>query len=77
MKTKSAKDWLSERPLAEANQERWVQCIIDASTTELNSALETLRLLHDYQNGCPLEKYKPYWDKAMADAESILERHGK
>lgn len=44
---------------------------------ERNELADTLRLLHDYQNGCPLEKYRPEWEKAMADAERLLKKHGK
>lgn len=49
MKTKTAKDWLSERPLAEANQERWVQRIMDASRLNLTSDdIFTLKLQLDF-----------------------------
>lgn len=33
---------------------------------------EALRLLHDYQNGCPLPKYEKYWNEAMRLAEAAL-----
>lgn len=35
-------------------------------------ALEALRLLHDYQNGCPLDKYAKEWNHAMQLAQSAL-----
>lgn len=44
---------------------------------ELSTALRILRLLHDYQNGCPLEKYLDEWELAMKDAESILKKHNQ
>ena len=39
---------------------------------EFEKVVEALRLLHDYQNGCPLPKYEKYWNQAMRDAEEIL-----
>lgn len=35
---------------------------------------EALRLLHDYQNGPPLEKYENQWNKAMRLTELVLPR---
>lgn len=41
----------------------------------LAEALEALRLLHDFQNGCPLEKYESQWNKAMRLAVKVLEKN--
>jgi hypothetical protein len=34
---------------------------------------ETLGLLVDHQNGCPLPSYADEWDRAMAQAKDLLE----
>ena len=39
---------------------------------QLAAVVEALRLLHDYQNGCPLPKYTKQWDRAMELAEKVL-----
>lgn len=44
---------------------------------ELNKALDALRVLHDYQNGPPLEKYEKQWNQAMTVAENLLAQHNK
>jgi hypothetical protein len=44
-------------------------------SADLKEALNALRLLHDNQNGCPLEKYEKDWNEAMALTERILEAH--
>lgn len=41
-------------------------------TALVKRAAEALRLLHDYQNGCPLEKYRKEWEKAMRLSEAVL-----
>lgn len=33
---------------------------------------ETLGLLVDHQNGCPLPSYEEKWNRAMADAKNLL-----
>jgi len=42
----------------------------------LREAAETLRLLHDYQNGPPLYKYEKPWGEAMQRAKKVLEQLG-
>lgn len=44
----------------------------DAREALFPKLVEALRLLHDYQNGCPLPKYKDEWARAMQLAEKIL-----
>jgi arginyl-tRNA--protein-N-Asp/Glu arginylyltransferase len=39
----------------------------------LEKAVEALRLLHDFQNGCPLPSYEKHWNEAMEKVEKILE----
>lgn len=34
--------------------------------------VDTLRRLHDYQNGPPLPKYERHWRQAMEDAIGLL-----
>jgi len=38
----------------------------------LTEALEALRCLYDYQNGCPLPKYEKSWSIAMHNTKAIL-----
>lgn len=38
---------------------------------------EALRILYDFQNGPPLEKYRTQWTQAMELARSALDRAGK
>jgi hypothetical protein len=38
-----------------------------------NDAINTLCLLRDNQNGCPLPKYEKEWTRAMTQANRILE----
>jgi arginyl-tRNA--protein-N-Asp/Glu arginylyltransferase len=39
----------------------------------LEKAVEALRLLHDFQNGCPLPSYEKHWNEAMEKVEKIIE----
>lgn len=38
---------------------------------------EALRILYDFQNGLPLEKYRDQWTQAMTLAETALDKAGK
>lgn len=38
---------------------------------------DALRHLYDYQNGCPLPKYKKQWDKTMKKSLKTLSRYEK
>lgn len=44
---------------------------------ELNEAMDTLRLLHDYQNGCPLPSYEKWWNEAMRRSQQLFDYHKK
>ena len=42
-----------------------------------NKLANALQSLYDYQNGCPLPKYKKGWTKAMKDSNSALQRYNR
>lgn len=44
---------------------------------ELDAALDSLRWLHDLQNGPPLPKYEKDWTATMAKTLAILKRNGR
>ena len=49
---------------------------LEELSLDLLEALDTLRELHDHQNGPPLVKYEKRWQAAMDRAIAILKRHG-
>lgn len=64
--------------LAEANDD--LRARLRASETEterlrarVEALKETLGLLVDHQNGCPLPSYADEWNRAMAQAKDLLE----
>ena len=46
---------------------------IERLRARVDALKETLGLLVDHQNGCPLPSYADEWDRAMAQAKDLLE----
>jgi hypothetical protein len=66
-KSKWISDAVWNKGLADGANKR-----ITALETENAELAEALRMLHDYQNGCPLPTYEKGWTEAMRLTENAL-----
>ena len=61
-----------ELQLKTAVRAEQAQIALAAEREKVRELAEALRMLHDYQNGCPLPSFEKGWNEAMAMTDAVL-----